>query len=106
MREMGYIRIDGEKTGKHPSDIDLMLEHYPKDIQSRYMTALMLENVAIYGRIPQSPDYLVYQIVSEQPHGEITSNPPHSGLPLPDDWWEYAHVFFSDGTSKPPTKGV
>jgi hypothetical protein len=101
LREMGHVSLDGDAPAKKPIiGIDLMLEKYPKELNAELLAAGFASRTA-FGKIPNSNDYLIWHMHHAMP-SSIEPAPPHDAIPLPADWWTYAHVVFADGTEKLP----
>ena len=98
LQEMSYIRIPGEIeiSGKLVSSIDMMFETYPEE----YRPYLRLWTWHFSAKLPENGGYLNYA------KGKSTiSNKPfsHKMIQLPPQWWDYAKVFYDDGTIKEPS---
>jgi hypothetical protein len=98
MKEMGHIEVDGDLGGKHILAIDPMFENYPKVNQRDWHSG----QYDFFGKIPGTNRYLL-----NKPDGSpavMVMVPPMNAHPLPTDWWDYARVYFEDGSVKEPTK--
>lgn len=99
--EMGHILkmqrpifIDGKKV----LSIDLRLEHYPKKYWP--MMEYWLRRAVV--KLPGEKKYTI--LYSMEAGLEDQAEAPIRDHILPDFWYDYAEVFFDDGTVKWPTK--
>jgi hypothetical protein len=99
LREMGHIEVQGEIRGKPILAIDPMFEKYPSNLQTNWQSGMN----SFFGKLPGENRWLV-NTGAPGAAAVITLSPPMTGNPLPPDWWDYARVYYEDGTEKAPIK--
>lgn len=103
--EMAHIVVkdNGVSTPIHigTEDIkmmDLKFERYPDVDLKRKLLSI---NAKFFGQLPEQEHTF---FVFDGKNIWETHNPPPNYIQLPNDWWEYAQIFFKNGDVKEPTK--
>lgn len=102
VQEMGHMGVE-----EHGVDtIDLRIEMWPPEMEAKFPAANILHD--FYGAIPSnsaSRHYIVYSKSEGRAH--VTNTPPQ-GLykVLPDGWWDYARILYTNGKIKWETLGM
>jgi hypothetical protein len=101
MTEMGHLEVWGKVNGKVIHSIDPMFENYPPAMHEPWHSGMY----DFFGKIPQENRYLYNHVDPERgATAVIVASPPPGTPQLPPDWWDYATVYYEDGTIKEPTK--